>query len=235
MYSFFVSDEIRIQKVRGILVMVYIFGFILLCYQIPITIVSLKKDISLIEGIGFLILIFVYATGVFINGSVLLKSLKNHKKKSQYKHFNVMILKTKVLLVTLVTEFLVIVVHDLVFNFAIDQKYNNFPISTLITGIVDLGQMIVVMFVLANGKFYKYFKFQRVRSPVSYSTSDGASGESKNSGSKGTNISKSFDSKSIDASIDLSVSVYNNNSKSKFEQNDSRIIVSDSNPNENNI
>ncbi|KAM9984609.1 hypothetical protein ACTFIY_009050 [Dictyostelium cf. discoideum] len=200
MYSFFVSDDIRVNNLKPVNIATVIFIIVLLCYQTFICVGSLTMDLKFGQGVGFLLLLLIYSIMIISFGSALLRSLKKHKKNTSFEHFQDMIFKTKVLLVTLILTFVCTFVEELVFNFQFDFSLKNKIWWLFFTQLIDTTQMIVVMFVLANFKFQNYLLFRKVKTT---SFSDKSSLEIDSMGKKNKSSLDLTGGKSLDQSIEL--------------------------------
>ncbi|EGC33142.1 hypothetical protein DICPUDRAFT_81063 [Dictyostelium purpureum] len=229
MYSFFVSDEVKLDKLKPINYSTFIFVTVLVIYQITIATLSLLVDLQFAEAVCFVVLLLIYCTLIIVNGSILLKSLKKHKKNSPFEHYNQMIFKTKVLLGTLICVFSFTIIEEVVFQLVVPDTFGNHVAYLFVTGVVDTTQMIIVMAVLANGHFSHYILFKRVKT-TSYSSADKTSHESGSRGTKKTQPSYDVSgraSMSVEYSLDMdtfqpsSLTMKNNNSGSNLNNNNS--------------
>ncbi|KAN0053068.1 hypothetical protein ACTA71_012550 [Dictyostelium dimigraforme] len=209
MYSFFVSDDIRVNNLKPVNIATIIFIIVLLSYQTFICVGSLTMDLKFGQGLGFLILLLIYSIMIISFGSALLRSLKQHKKNTSFEHFQDMIFKTKVLLITLILTFVCTFVEELVFNFQFDFSLKNKIWWLFFTQLIDTTQMIVVMFVLSNFKFYNYLLFRKVKTT---SFSDKSSLEIDNSKKNKSSLDLTG-GKSLDQSIEME-NEFSSNSKS---------------------
>ncbi|KYQ91770.1 hypothetical protein DLAC_07562 [Tieghemostelium lacteum] len=200
LYSFFITEEIRTIPVKRLLLTAYGLAFAFLCYQVPITILCLQRDLSLVESIGYIVFLILFFIQIFTNGKRLLNNLKKHKRKANFTQYDAMILKTKILLGTCIGMVVIILAHDIVFNFALDNEYNHFPISLMITGFVEIAQMIIVMLVLSNGNYKKYVFFRRVRN---LNSKDSSQSSGASSGGSKRNFDMSSSTKSGMRSYDM--------------------------------
>jgi len=221
-YTFFISEEVRLKNAKYISNSVYVYVSIYFCWQVIITVLCLKhyKNYKDIENIGFIVFfIFMFLVMLF-NGLLLLRAFKTQRKKSKV-DFKLMIKKTKILVAGMVICVVITIVHDSVIMFDAPHRPYNFPLSVLLTGVADMLQLIVVMYVLADGQFSTYFTFKRVYSHHHHSTNQ-SSNDSQNAHKL---ASSNVNNNSISISID------NNNSKrnnSFIHSNDISIDISGS-------
>ncbi|KYR02778.1 hypothetical protein DLAC_00240 [Tieghemostelium lacteum] len=212
-YTFFVTEDVRSGHVKRILVIAYSLAVAFFIYEVPVTIICLERDISTAEAIGFIVFLVLFFLQIGVNGMILIKSLKNHQKKSRFANFDHMIFKTKILMATIVISVVVILAHDIVFNFAITPEYWHFPLSSLITGVIEVGQMVSVLLVLSNGDYKSYILFRRIRNIASQgsegpsSSKESSKGNAGNSSSKVNSKSMASNSKSSDSETDSSISI----------------------------
>ncbi|EGC37628.1 hypothetical protein DICPUDRAFT_19838, partial [Dictyostelium purpureum] len=165
MYKFFISEEVRLNRSKPINYTTFIFSAILIIYQLTVSSITLNKNIDTVESVGFLILLLIYAAIVFFNGYYLLRHLKKHKKSTPFKHFDVMILKTKILLGTLIFVVVTVIVQELVFNMHYTDTYET-PrqyLKLFVVGVIEFIQMLVVMLVLSDGDWKCYILFRNVK------------------------------------------------------------------------
>ncbi|KAN0029361.1 hypothetical protein ACTFIV_011252 [Dictyostelium citrinum] len=163
MYSFFVSEDVRINRLKPIN---YSTAFIIIALFIYITFIcigGMLTDLKFGQAVGFLCLLVFYSVMVISFGSALLKNLQKHKKNTPFQHYKDMIFKTKVLLITLILTFSLTFIEEFLFQFKYELTFQNKVISNGLTMFIDTSQMIVVMIVLANGKFSNYILFRNVK------------------------------------------------------------------------
>ncbi|KAK5584887.1 hypothetical protein RB653_006505 [Dictyostelium firmibasis] len=163
MYSFFVSEDVKINRLKPINYCTALIIFALLIYEIFICVGGMLMDLKFGQAVGFMCLLFIYSIMVISFGSALLRNLQKHKKKSPFEHYKDMIFKTKVLLITLVLTFSLTFAEEFIFQFKYDQTLKNKILSNFLTMCIDTSQMVVVMIVLANGKFRNYLLFRHVK------------------------------------------------------------------------
>ncbi|KAF2076822.1 hypothetical protein CYY_001850 [Polysphondylium violaceum] len=161
-YTFFLSEEIRLKNAKFISNSVYVFVSIYFCWQVIITSLCLTGDYKDAENVGFIVFFIFLFVVTGSNGILLLRAFKTQRKKSKV-NFELMIKKTKILISGMVICVVITVVHDSVIMFDSPYRPYNFPLSVLLTGVADMLQLIVVMYVLADGKFHLYFTFKRVK------------------------------------------------------------------------
>ncbi|KAN0004744.1 hypothetical protein ACTFIU_001982 [Dictyostelium citrinum] len=179
MYKFFISEEVRLNQAKPINYSTFIFALIIIIYQITVSSITLHKNIETAESVGFLILLLIYASLVLFNGYYLLSHLKKHKKSTPFSHFDVMILKTKILLGTVIFVAVTIIIQELVFNMHYTDTYET-PrqyLKLFVVGVIEFIQLLVVMLVLSDGKWKVYVLFQ------SFKTHNDSSSEMDNSNS----------------------------------------------------
>ncbi|KAN0023482.1 hypothetical protein ACTFIU_009236 [Dictyostelium citrinum] len=177
MYSFFVSEDVRINRLKPIN---YSTAFIIIALFIYITFIcigGMLTDLKFGQAVGFLCLLVIYSVMVISFGSALLKNLQKHKKNTPFQHYKDMIFKTKVLLITLILTFSLTFIEEFLFQFKYELTFQNKIISNGLTMFIDTSQMIVVMIVLANGKFSNYILFRHVKT-TSYNSDKSSSFDS---------------------------------------------------------
>ncbi|KAM9998419.1 hypothetical protein ACTFIY_008086 [Dictyostelium cf. discoideum] len=227
MYSFFVSEDVRLNRIKPIKWATNILVIAIVAYQAVICITSMLMDIKFGQAIGFLILLAIYCAMVIGFGMALLRSLQNHKKNTPFQHFQDMIFKTKVLLTTVSLVFICTVIEEGIYQFAFEEFTTSTSVqSNFITYLIDTTQMIVVMYILANGKFSNYILFRKVKT-TSFNSNEKSSLDSQ--GSK-INTKKSYPSnydhsgKSNELSIDLDITYSKNSIESNSIPNSNIII-----------
>ncbi|KAN0035850.1 hypothetical protein ACTA71_005141 [Dictyostelium dimigraforme] len=137
------------------------------CWQVVIQIIFLIDDsIAILEAIGMIVFVTVYSLAVAINGTILVRRMKKSSKKAQYEEFyKKMILKSKILVSTIITLIGVVFIQDIIINFVLPQDpqpYVNMIISNFIVGVADSLQMIVVIYVMCELSFKNYFQCKRI-------------------------------------------------------------------------
>ncbi|KAM9979982.1 hypothetical protein ACTFIZ_006233 [Dictyostelium cf. discoideum] len=163
MYSFFVSEDVRINRLKPINYSTALIIFALLVYIIFMCVGGMLMDLKFGQAVGFLSLLVIYSIMVIGFGSALLNNLQKHKKNTPFQHYKDMIFKTKILLITLILTFSLTFIEEFLFQFKYELTFQNKLLSNFLTMCIDTSQMIVVMFVLANGKFRNYILFRHVK------------------------------------------------------------------------
>ncbi|EGG15806.1 hypothetical protein DFA_09474 [Cavenderia fasciculata] len=101
----------------------------------------------------------------FISSKIRRKGVGRLHKMSNYNHYDDMMHRTKSILSIVVCSVSSTLIYNIVFIIVDGDgtpPYTLFPIRLIITGIIDIGQMIAIMVVMADGLFHKYFLFIRV-------------------------------------------------------------------------
>ncbi|EFA77314.1 hypothetical protein PPL_12525 [Heterostelium album PN500] len=191
LYTFFISDEVRLGAVKRVWIVSYSLVILYFCWQLPVEILCLYRDLTLLEAIGFFGFFILFASWVVFNGVTFVRGMRNSQKRNKMKHFDKIIRKTKILVSTAVVSVTIIILHDVLFNFVLDKPYKYFPLETSITMLVDVGQMIVVMVVMADRNSLKnYILFRRVRNIASKS---GSTSLDTGSGVQSIDLSKKYE------------------------------------------
>ncbi|KAK5575290.1 hypothetical protein RB653_010548 [Dictyostelium firmibasis] len=208
MYKFFISEEVRLNQAKPINYSTFIFAIVLIIYQFTVSSITLHKNIETAESVGFLILLLIYGCMVLFNGYYLLRHLKKHKKSTPFSHFDIMILKTKILLGTVIFVVVTIIVQELVFNMYYTDTYET-PrqyLKLFVVGVIECIQLLVVMLVLSDGKWKVYVLFQSIKSNNDSSSEVDNSNSNSNKGKKNSTYdcdNSSGNSNKIDISIEV--------------------------------
>ncbi|KAM9963932.1 hypothetical protein ACTFIW_005573 [Dictyostelium discoideum] len=163
MYSFFVSEDVRINRLKPINYSTAFIIFALFLYITFMCVGGMLMDLKFGQAVGFLCLLVIYSIMVIGFGSALLNNLQKHKKNTPFQHYKDMIFKTKILLITLILTFSLTFIEEFLFQFKYELTFQNKLLNNFVTMCIDTSQMIVVMFVLANGKFRNYILFKHVK------------------------------------------------------------------------
>ncbi|EGG20327.1 actin binding protein E [Cavenderia fasciculata] len=227
LYTFYIADDIHFEntsKVRKFFIFLITIFF---CWEVSVTVlcVSTHEDWSLLEGIGFLVYMISFGSAVAVNGVGFVKALKQSSQKSST--FGRTIRNTKILLVTAAAIVLMTLAHDIAFVFVLDQHtYKYFPSEVSITFVIDGGQMIIVLYCLAGGKFKNYFLFKRTHIEKSNSSSKDLSNNKRGGGGgSGTGnisitISKQQESVApFDGNSNVFIEMDDSNSKQQIIEN----------------
>ncbi|KAN0053032.1 hypothetical protein ACTA71_012513 [Dictyostelium dimigraforme] len=183
MYKFFISEEVRLNQSRPINYSTFIFALVIIIYQFTVSSITLHKNIETAESVGFLILLLIYASLVLFNGYYLLSHLKKHKKSTPFSHFDIMILKTKILLGTVIFVAVTIIIQELIFNMYYTDTYET-PrqyLKLFVVGVIEFIQLLIVMLVLSDGKWKVYVLFKSIKTQNDTSSDP----ENSNTTSKG--------------------------------------------------
>ncbi|EGG17535.1 hypothetical protein DFA_08531 [Cavenderia fasciculata] len=176
LYTYYISTEIKLHNTKRVRIFCYMLSVLYFIWMAVVQIICLFQDQTLLEAIGFFVFIIAFATMQAFNGIKFSNAMKESQKKSKMKHFDRNIYTTRVLVGTGITGVIIIVIHDIIFNFVLDKKYIYFPASTFITMFVDVGQMVVVLFILGGGTFKNYLLLRRAHNTIS-ANSDNSTNE----------------------------------------------------------
>ncbi|GAM26338.1 hypothetical protein SAMD00019534_095130, partial [Acytostelium subglobosum LB1] len=202
LYTFFISDEVRFGAMKRTWLVTYSLVSLFFCWQIPVQIVCLTRDETLLEAIGFFSFFGALLVWILFNGIKFVQGMKTSQKKNKMKHFDRIIFKTKVLLWTAAISVTIIVAHDIIFNYVLEKEYRFFPLETFMTMFVDVGQMIVVMVIMADrSSLLNYILFRRTRNAISTGNST-----EENSNGMSVDLSKKYDhSSNMESSSSMTV------------------------------
>eukprot|EP01133_Synstelium_polycarpum_P007227 gene7227-8397_t len=145
--------------------------------QAPITIICvLGKDLTTLESVGFIVVFLLLAIGVITQGIIFVRAMASSQKKKSLTRWDDTLYKTKVLLIVAVIDVIIIVSHDVVFNFVLDNKvYKYFPLESFIIFVAEMLQMITVMAILAGRQNIKnYILFRPIKEQGSQSQLTGS-------------------------------------------------------------
>ncbi|KAM9971921.1 hypothetical protein ACTFIW_011909 [Dictyostelium discoideum] len=228
MYKFFISEEVRLNRAKPINYSTFIFALVIIIYQFTVSSITLRKNIETAESVGFLILLLIYASIVSFNGYYLLRHLKKHKKSTPFSHFDIMILKTKILLSTVIFVAVTIIIQELVFNMYYTDTYET-PrqyLKLFIVGLIEFFQLLVVMLVLSDGKWKVYVLFKSIKTHNdSSSEMENSNSNSKGKKSSTFDLGYSGNTNSNFNTLEISIEIENSNkSSTSFSNSKSDLI-----------
>ncbi|EAL70867.1 hypothetical protein DDB_G0273299 [Dictyostelium discoideum AX4] len=230
MYKFFISEEVRLNRAKPINYSTFIFALVIIIYQFTVSSITLRKNIETAESVGFLILLLIYASIVSFNGYYLLRHLKKHKKSTPFSHFDIMILKTKILLSTVIFVAVTIIIQELIFNMYYTDTYET-PrqyLKLFIVGVIEFFQLLVVMLVLSDGKWKVYVLFKSIKTHNdSSSEMENSNSNSKGKKSSTFDLGYSGNTNSNFNTLEISIEIENSNkSSTSFSNSKSDLINS---------
>ncbi|EAL70572.1 hypothetical protein DDB_G0273763 [Dictyostelium discoideum AX4] len=223
-------EEVRLNRAKPINYSTFIFALVIIIYQFTVSSITLRKNIETAESVGFLILLLIYASIVSFNGYYLLRHLKKHKKSTPFSHFDIMILKTKILLSTVIFVAVTIIIQELIFNMYYTDTYET-PrqyLKLFIVGVIEFFQLLVVMLVLSDGKWKVYVLFKSIKTHNdSSSEMENSNSNSKGKKSSTFDLGYSGNTNSNFNTLEISIEIENSNkSSTSFSNSKSDLINS---------